>query len=273
MIGRGIGRIVASHHPEYPEGTCFLGSLGWQDYSVQRPRGKEFVFSTKAVESPLQPSSLHLGIIGQAGATAYFGLLENGRLKRGDHVLVSAAAGGVGSVAGQIARIRGAGSVTGITGSDAKAAWLKESLGFDHAINYRTDDLDAKLTEYFPEGIDVFFDAVGGEILDVALRHLAMHARVVICGFISTNYAPQPAPGPANYRYLLHRRATMSGFVVFDHWERFDEAEAELATWYRNGELVNTEDVETGLEHMPAALDSLFAGRNRGIKICRVAPD
>jgi NADPH-dependent curcumin reductase len=273
MRGRGVGQIVASRHPEYPAGEIFVGSLGWQDYSLQRPRGAEFVFSTKKVTHPISPLSSELGVLGQAGATAYFGLLDVGALKAGDNVLVSAAAGGVGSVAGQIARIRGAKLVVGTAGSDAKCRWLCEELGFDAAINYRTENVPDRLAELFPGGIDVFFDNVGGEILNAGLAQLALHARVVICGFISSDYSPGPHPGPTNYQCIVYKRARMEGFVVFDYWNRYQEAERDLLGWFRQGLLKTTDDIDVGLEKMPMALASLFTGGNTGVKICRVAPD
>jgi NADPH-dependent curcumin reductase CurA len=273
MRGRGVGQIVASRHPDYRVGEIFVGSLGWQDYSLQRPRGAEFVFSTKKVANPVRPLSGELGVLGQAGTTAYFGMLEVGRLKAGDKVLVSAAAGGVGSVAGQIARIRGAQRVVGTAGSDAKCRWLRDELGFDAAINYRTENVAERLEELFPGGIDLFFDNVGGEILNAGLGRLAMHARIVICGFIASDYAPGAHPGPINYRSMVYKRARMEGFVVFDYWNRFAEAEQELRAWHANGLLKISEDIDMGLENMPLSLASLFTGGNTGVKICRVASD
>ena len=273
MRGRGVGQVVASRHPDYREGEIFVGSLGWQDYSVQRPRGAEFVFSTKTVQRPVRPLSIALGILGQAGATAWFGLQEAARLRAGDNVLISAAAGGVGSTAGQIARIRDAKRVVGIAGSDDKCRWLVDELGFDACINYRSENVGDRIAELFPDGVDVFFDNVGGDVLNAALGNLAMRARIAICGFISTDYAPGPHHGPINYRQLVARRARMQGFVVFDYWDRWDEAEAAMRDWYRDGLLINAEDVDHGLEKMPDTLATLFTGENRGIKICRVAPD
>lgn len=273
MRGRGVGEIVASRHPGYAPGEFFVGSLGWQDYSVQRPRGARFVFSTRKVANPVRPLSMQLGMLGQAGATAYFGLLDVGALRAGDKVLVSAAAGGVGSMAGQIARIRGAGRVVGTAGSDDKCRWLVEALGYDAAINYRRENVGERLAELFPGGIDVFFDNVGGDILDAALGRLALRARVVVCGFISTDYAPGPHHGPINYQCIVYKRARMEGYVVFDYWDRYGEAERDLAAWHAQGLLRDCEDVTEGLENMPAALAGLFTGANRGISICRVAPD
>lgn len=273
MQGRGIGEIVASNHPDYKSGDIFVGSLGWQDYSVQTPRNKDFVFSTRTIREPVRPLSLHLGILGQAGGTAYFGLVEGAGIKAGDNVLVSAAAGGVGSVAGQIARIKGAESVVGVAGTDSKCGWLCSEVGYSAAINYRTENLQDRLAELFPTGIDVFFDNVGGDILNAALNHLAMHARIALSGFISTQYAEQTAGGPENYSQLIFKRARMQGFIYFDYWDRYEEAERELKKWFGEGQLVNTESVEQGLENMPACLASLFSGENRGIKICRVSAD
>ena len=273
MRGRGVGQIVASRNSEYAEGEIFLGSLGWQDYSVQRPRGKEFVFSTKKIARSILPLSTQLGVLGQAGVTAYFGLLEVGALKQGDSVLVTAGAGGVGSVTGQLAGINGADTTVGTASTDEKCAWMCDELGYDAAINYQSETIDERLNELFPQGIDVIFDNVGGEILNTALAHLAFHARVVICGFIATDYAIEPLNGPINYRHLLYKRARMEGFVSFDYWDRYAEAEQALAGWYRNGQLLNSEDIDEGLEKMPDAVASLFTGGNRGVKICRVAPD
>jgi len=273
MRGRGVGEIVASRHPDYAEGEIFVGSLGWQDYSVQVPRGAEFVFSTKRVAHPINPLSSELGILGQAGVTAYFGMLEIGQLQDGDNVLVSAAAGGIGSAAGQIARIRGAGKVVGIAGSADKCQWLVNELGYDDAINYKAENCEQRIAELFPDGIDLFFDNVGGDILNAALGNLAMHARAVICGFIATDYAPGPHFGPINYQRMVYKRARMEGFVVFDYWDRYSEAEAELLGWYREGLLNLAEDVDEGLEMMPESLASLFTGGNCGVKICRVKPD
>ena len=273
MRGRGVGEIVASNHADYKVGDIFVGSLGWQDYSVQRPEPGEFIFSTRVINEPVKPLSLHMGILGQAGGTAYFGLHEAGEIKAGDNVLISSAAGGVGSVAGQIARIRGAETVVGLTSTAAKCAWLCDELGYSAAINYVEEDLDSRLSELFPDGIDVYVDNVGGEILNTALMHLAMHARVALIGFISTQYSDQVPTGPTNYTQLLFKRARMQASIYFDYWDRYDEAERDLTQWYRDGSLVNCETVDDGLEHMPASLASLFTGGNRGIKICRVGPD
>jgi len=271
MRGRGIGEVVSSNHPDYQPGDIFVGSLGWQDYSVQTPRGKEFVFSTKKVEEPPEPLSLELGMLGQAGVTAYISLTEGGNIKAGDTVLISAAAGGVGSAAGQIAKALGAKRVVGLSSSTEKCAWLVDNLGLDAALNYRNDDFDAQLEQQFPDGIDVYLDSVGGEVLNTVLAHLAMHGRVAVCGFISTDYDPAAAAGPINYRHLLYKRGRMQGTVVFDHWERFGDIEAQLRAWHQSGDIKLCEDVTEGLVNMPQAVEDLFCGNNLGVKICKVA--
>jgi NADPH-dependent curcumin reductase CurA len=274
MRGRGVGQIIASRNPDFVEGEIFVGSLGWQDYSIQKPRGADFVFSTKKVTDPVRPYSTAVGILGQAGVTAYLGLMNIGDFTSGDAVLVTAGAGGIGSVAGQIAKIKSAKLVVGTTSSDKKCDWLCNEVGFDAAINYKTENIEERLTTLFPDGIDVFFDNVGGDILNMGLTHLAMHARVVICGYISTDYVRGAQNGPINYRYLLARRARMEGFVNFDYWgDEYTQAEVALTDWYRQGLLVNTEDEVYGLENMPDALGSLFTGGNMGIKMCRIAAD
>jgi NADPH-dependent curcumin reductase CurA len=273
MRGRGIGIVEQSRHPDYRVGDVFVGSLGWQDYSVHTPQSREFVFSTRVISRPVKPLSLHLGILGQAGGTAYFGMTEAGQVAEGDNVLISAAAGGVGSAAGQIARIKGAAAVVGIAGSDSKCRWLRDKLGFTAAINYKTDDLEEKLSQLFPGGVDVYFDNVGGDILNTALGHLAMHARIAISGFIATQYRDGQPSGPANYTQLLFKRARMQGFIYFDYWDRYAEAEEQLQGWFEQGQLINCETIIDGLENMPAAVSALFTGGNQGIQICRVAPD
>jgi NADPH-dependent curcumin reductase CurA len=277
MRGRGIGIVVESRHRDYEPGQIVAASLGWQDYAVVTPPADPTpragtIFSVVKVDKPARPLSRHLGILGNAGATAYFGLLDVGQLVAGETVVVSAAAGGIGCIAAQIGKNLGC-RVIGIAGGPEKCAWLLEELKLDSAIDYRQGDLDARLAELCPQGIDVFFDNVGGEQLNTALAHLAMRARVVICGWISTDYSSNSVPGPANYKNLLRKRARMQGFYTFDYLPRYGEAEAALRRWYRAGQLAPCEDIDVGLERMPDTLASLFAGRNRGIKLCRVAED
>jgi NADPH-dependent curcumin reductase CurA len=165
----------------------------------------------------------------------------------------------------------GANKVVGISGSEDKCAWLRNTVGYSDAVNYKAGNMDERLAELFPDGIDVFFDNVGGDILNSALNHLAMHARVALSGFIATQYSPDQPTGPANYHKLIFKRATMQGFVYFDYWDRYAEAEQQLCEWYDAGKLINTEYLTEGLERMPAALADLFSGNNRGIAVCRVS--
>lgn len=270
MRGRGVGVVVESRHEDFGVGAVVNGSLGWQDYVVMSPAApRSGILFLERIADPVRPLARHLGILGSAGATAYFGLLDVGELEPGNTVVVSAAAGGVGSIAGQIARIRGARAI-GIAGGAAKCRWIVEELGFHAAIDYLAEDVPARLAELCPNGIDVYFDNVGGAILDAALDRLAIGARVVICGFISTD-GDDTAAGPRGYKNLLRRRARMQGFFIFDYQSRMREAERALREWYEAGVLRPTEQEIAGLEHMPEVLQSLFTRTNRGVALCRVA--
>jgi len=267
MRGRGVGHIVKSRHPDYKEGDVVACSTGWQDYSVQDgDQSGSLVKTLQRVYAPQEPLHLHLGTLGASAFAAYFGFLDVGKPKAGDTVVVSAAAGGVGSIVAQIARIKGC-RVVGIAGGPEKCAWLLGVIGVDAAIDYKADDIDAKFAEYCPNGIDVYFDNVGGDTLDMALKHFALRGRAVICGLISTEYHEPPLPGPRHYYNLIYKRARMEGFFVWDYFEQFEAAEAELLSWYKSGDLVPTECVYHGLESAPEALQSLFAGLDRGIKV------
>ena len=273
MRGRGVGQVVASHHPAYRTGEIVTASCGWQNYALITPdTAGQSIATIQKVQCPVAPLTTAVGVLGVDGFTAYFELLEVGRPTAGDTLVVSAAAGGIGSLVGQIGKLKGC-RVIGICGSDEKCRWLTDELGFEGAINYKTQNVDEHLTRLCPNGVDVFFDNVGGQILDTVLAHIALGARVVICGYIATDYAEDKGPGPKNYIYLLRKRASMTGTIVFDFVDRFSEAEGQLREWLSSGLIKNTEDVEDGLEKMPGALASLFSGGNRGIKIVRVAPD
>jgi NADPH-dependent curcumin reductase CurA len=263
MRGLTIGEVVESRHPDFAVGDIVSGILGWQRYGVAR--GKELQKIPPGI-----PPTVALGPLGMTGLTAYFGLLEVGQLKAGETVLVSGAAGAVGSIAGQIAKILGCRAV-GIAGTDEKCRWLTGELGFDAAINYKTaKDLHEEIRRACPQGIDVFFDNVGGDVLDTALRSLALHARVVICGAISQYNATGPMKGPSNYMALLVQRARMQGFVVFDYQSRYAEAQAQLGRWLAEGKLHYREDVVEGLENAPRALLRLFDGSNAGKLIVKL---
>jgi NADPH-dependent curcumin reductase CurA len=258
MRGLGLGRVVDSRHPDFEVGERVTGQFGIQRYAVSDGRG------VTRVDTSLAPAPVHLGVLGMTGLTAYFGLLDIGRPAPGETVVVSGAAGAVGSVAGQIARIKECRTV-GIAGGPEKCAWLVEELGFDAAIDYKRGELRADLRRHTPDGVDVYFDNVGGETLDEVLRRLARRARVVICGAISQYNAQDPPSGPANYMQLLVQRASMTGFLVFDYAERYPEAVAQLAQWLSAGQLHSREDiVRGGLEQFPEVFLKLFRGENTG---------
>ncbi|MGN6871057.1 MAG: NADP-dependent oxidoreductase [Solirubrobacteraceae bacterium] len=258
MRAGAIGRITDSRHPDFEAGQCVTGMFGVQRYAISDGR------AVRPVDTSLAPAPVHLGVLGMTGLTAYFGLLDLGRPEPGQTVVVSGAAGAVGSVVGQIARIKGCRTV-GIAGGPEKCAWLIEELGFDAAIDYKRGDLRAELRRHAPDGVDVYFDNVGGETLDEVLRRIARGARVVICGAISQYNAEQQPRGPANYMQLLVQRASMQGFLVFDFAHRYPEAIAQLAGWLRAGELQSREDVvRGGLEQFPEVFLRLFRGENTG---------
>jgi NADPH-dependent curcumin reductase CurA len=258
MRAGGVGRIEISNHPDYPVGAQVTGSFGMQDYVVSDGRSVPF----RVVAGDLDPTEV-LGVLGGTGMTAYFGLLDLGQPKPGETVVVSGAAGATGSIAGQIARIKGC-RVIGMAGSDEKCRWLVDSLGFDATINYRTEDVGAALDRLCPGGIDIYFDNVGGEILDLCLARIATHARVVICGGISRYNTTGPIPGPRNYFNLVYRRARMEGFIVLDYAPRFPAAAAEMRGWIEAGQLRHQVTVIEGFRELPRALIRLFEGYNTG---------
>jgi NADPH-dependent curcumin reductase CurA len=265
MRAGGIGRVTGSRHPDFQDGELVSGMFGVQRYAASDGRG------VRKVDTSLAPTPVHLGVLGMTGLTAYFGLLDLGRPEPGQTVVVSGAAGAVGSVAGQIARIKGCRTV-GIAGGPEKCAWLVEELGFDAAIDYKRGELRAELRRHAPDGVDVYFDNVGGETLDEVLRRIARGARVVICGAISQYNAEQPPRGPANYMQLLVQRASMTGFLVFDYADRYSEAVAQLAGWLSAGELQSREDVvRAGLDQFPEVFLRLFRGENTGKLILQLA--
>jgi NADPH-dependent curcumin reductase CurA len=264
--GGGIGEVVATTSDRYRMGDLVFGMTGWQDYTV----ADEAAGALQVIPTGTDPL-VALSVFGITGMTAYFGLLDVGRVAEGDTVVVSGAAGATGSVVGQLARIKGAGRVVGIAGTDEKCRWLVDDLGFDAAVNYRTQDVAAGLHEHCPGGIDLYFDNVGGEILDICLGQLAMKGRVVLCGAISTYNDPGPPTGPANYRNLIVIRGRMEGFLILDYLDRFPEAQLAMAGWVSDGRIKHSEHVVEGLEHAPEALNLLFTGANTGKVIVRVS--
>lgn len=261
----GVAEVLQSDCELYEPGDLLFGLTGWQEYVIA-DAGERAMQKLPAGVSP----TAALGVLGLNGVTAYFGLLDVGGLREGDVVVVSGAAGATGSAAGQIARIRGAGKVIGIAGGPEKCAWIVDELGFDAAIDYKSQDVPARLRELCPEGIDLYFDNVGGEILDACLAQIAMRGRVVLCGAISAYNARDRAPGISNYAALIIRRGRMEGFIVLDYFDRLAEAQAQLAGWLGEGILKSAEHVVEGLEHAPEALNLLFTGGNTGKVVVRV---
>ncbi|MEZ5475205.1 MAG: NADP-dependent oxidoreductase [Steroidobacteraceae bacterium] len=271
MRGRGVGIVIESRNPGYSPGDVVQGKLGWQDYSISDGGPYYMMYKIRQRTAPL---STGIGVLGVTGFTSYLGLVDIGRFQAGDIVLVSGAAGGVGSSVGQIARSLGAAQVIGIAGSDEKCKLLVDKLGYDAAINYRNENLDQRLSELLPKGFDVYFDNVGGATLDTALKHMNKHARISLCGRISEyiDNAEQPY-ALQNYQCIHKRYATLRAFFIYLMEADFPRAEAALATMIDKGELTWTEDILEGLERMPDALIRLYDGSNRGKQIVRVDPD
>jgi NADPH-dependent curcumin reductase len=267
MRAATVGRVLTSEHPGFAPGDHVYGTFGVQEYALSDGKG------VMKIDPSLAPPPTYLGTLGLSGLTAYFGLLDVGKLQEGDTVVVSGAAGAVGSAAGQIAKIKGA-RVVGIAGGETKCRWLTDELGFDAAIDYKAQDVRRALREAAPAGVDLFFDNVGGEILDAVLTRLARGARIVICGAVSQYNATDGVRGPDNYLSLLVARASMTGMVIFDYAPRFADAAGELGAWLADGRLISREDiVEGGVEAFPDALLKLFAGENIGKLVLRVGSD
>ena len=257
MRAGSVIEVTASNHPDYHPGDHVMGTFGVQEHVVSNGRG------ARKIDPTVASLTTYLGALGMPGMTAYFGLLDVGALQDGETVVVSGAAGAVGTMVGQIAKVRGA-KVIGIAGGPEKCALLTDELGFDEAIDYRAGNVGKALRTLAPNGVDVYFDNVGGEILEAALANLAMHARVVICGAIS-QYNETEVRGPANYMALLVRRARMEGFLVFDYVARHAEAMREIAGWIAEGRIKVREHVVTGtVDDFPTTLDMLFRGDNVG---------
>jgi NADPH-dependent curcumin reductase CurA len=267
MRALGVGRVVASRHPRFGEGDHVTGIFGVQEYALSDGSG------VATVDPSVAPLPVYLGALGMTGMTAYFGLLDIGKPEPGQTVVVSAAAGAVGSVVGQIAKIKGCRAV-GIAGGPEKCRFLTDELGFDAAIDYRNENVAGALRERCPDRIHVYFDNVGGDILDAALTRLARGARVVICGAVSQYNTSDVVRGPANYLALLVDRASMQGFLVFDFAKRYGEAARALGGWLLDGKLRSHDEViEGGLEAFPDALLRLFTGDHIGKLVLKVASE
>lgn len=264
MRALAVGRVVASKNPNFAVGDHVNGMLGMQEYAYSNGQG------LSKVDPRLAPLPVFLGTLGMPGLTAYFGLLEIGQPKAGETVVVSGAAGAVGAVVGQIAKIKGC-RVVGIAGGADKCRYLVEELGFDAAIDYKSEDVIAALHKHCPKGIDVYFDNVGGDILDAVLTRLARDARIVICGAISQYNNTTPVKGPANYMALIVARASMKGVMVADYYPRAMEALSAMGGWLASGKLKTREDIVDGLETFPDTFQKLFTGANNGKLVIKVA--
>jgi hypothetical protein len=260
MRAGAVGKVIASRHSGFAEGDHVVGTFGVQEYALSDGAG---VIKVDPSQAPLPT---YLGTLGMTGLTAYFGLFEVGRMQEGETVLVSGAAGAVGSAVGQFAKARGAANVVGIAGGPEKCAWIKDELGFDAAIDYKgTDNMRRELRDAAPEGIDVYFDNVGGEILEAALTRLKRHARIPICGGVSQYNATGPVPGPSNYLALIMFRASMQGFLVFDYISKYPEAIGEIVGWMKEGKVTSREEViGGGIAAFNSTFLKLFSGENTG---------
>jgi NADPH-dependent curcumin reductase CurA len=262
MTARGIGEVVESRCATLEPGAKVIGMLGWQEFATLKPGAVTVIPDDDLLTA-------HLGPLGGTGLTAYFGLIRHGRPEPGDTLVVSGAAGATGSVVGQLGRLMGA-TVIGIAGGADKCAWLVDDLGFHAAIDYRNQSVKHRLKETCPKGVNVFFDNVGGAILNDVLARIALHGRIVICGGISRYQADSLPPGPANYMNLVFQRATMSGFLMTDYMHEAPMALERLTGWIRDGSLKYREDVQSGLENAPATLLRLFSGANFGKQLLRL---
>lgn len=267
MRAGGAGKVVASHNPAFAVGDYVTGILGAQEYAMISPEASKGL--TK-VDPKIVPLPVYVGALGTTGLTAYFGLLDVGQAKAGDTVVVSGAAGATGMVAGQIAKIKGCRAV-GIAGGPEKCNYIVKELGFDAAIDYKSEDVVEGLRKHCPQGINVYFDNVGGDILDAALANLARGARVVICGAISQYNSTTGIKGPSNYLSLVINGARMEGFIAFNYMARYGEAAREMAGWMIAGKLKSREDIVEGFQTFPDTLLRLFRGENLGKLMIKVA--
>ena len=261
----GIGRVIDSKNPDYKTGDLTFGLVGWQTHCLTKPS----VEDRFRVIPDLLPMPTMLNVMGSTGITAYYGLVELGKPKSGETVLVSGAAGATGSVVVQIAKLKGC-HVIGIAGGKEKCDWLK-GIGADNVIDYKNSDVQKELPKVAKNGIDIYFDNVGGEILETVLELININARVLLCGGISSGYnSTRPADGPNNLFSLIIKRATMQGFLVLDYLPNSEKALEEIATWVLEGKLQHREDIQEGIENCPQTLNRLFTGENKGKQLLKI---
>jgi NADPH-dependent curcumin reductase len=267
MRGIALGVVIDSRDARIAVGDCVTGLFGWQHFVVVKPTAV-----TPVPRDTQLPLTDFLGVLGSIGLTAYFGLLDVGRPSEGETVLVSAAAGAVGSIVGQIARIRGCRTI-GLVGSPQKARWITEELGFDGAINYRDEDLPGAIARECPAGVDIYFDNVGGPILDAAMGRLNRRGRIVLCGLISQYNNSSPVQELHNLERFLVQRGRMEAFIVIDYLSRANEAYAEIGEWLQRGLINHRNELVQGLEQAPEALGKLFDGSNLGKLLIKIVSD
>ncbi len=269
MRASTVGQVIESKNAAHPKGQLVSGMLGWQQYFVSD--GKPGPFGgLSAVPDGIPPYRM-LSLLGGTGLTAYFGMHEIHPVKEGDHVLVSGAAGATGSVAAQIARLQGAAKVVGIAGGPEKCEWLRNEARLHAAIDYKNEDVGRRIREEFPKGVDLFFDNVGGDILDATLPRMADNGRITLCGGISGYNEKEIPPGPRNIMQIVIHRLSVRGFILFDHFGGVREAVADLSRWSESGELVVEEDIQEGFENTPKTFLRLFSGKNLGKQLIRIA--
>ena len=265
MVGQTVSRVIESKNPKFRPGDYVLTLDGWQQYGISDGKGLRKLNPEEA------PISWALGVLGMVGLTAYVALLDIGKPKEGETVVVSAAAGAVGSIAGQIAKIKGC-RVVGVAGTDEKCKWVVNGLGFDACINYKTEDLGAALKAACPKGIDVYFDNVGGAVLEAVLKRINVHARIPLVGLISQYNDAKLPPGP-NLGSILVNRALIQGLIIFDHVDRMPDFMRDMSQWLREGKVKYREDVIQGLENAPRAFIGLLKGENIGKRVIQVSKD
>ena len=262
MPARGIGEVIESKNSRFKVGDKVTGKLGWQEISINQPKELEVIPNDDLLTARLGP-------LGTSGLTAYFGLLRVGKPEPGDNVVISGAAGSVGSITGQIAKLMGCRTI-GIAGGEEKCQWLVDEVGYDAAIDYKSENIKVRLREICPSGVNVFFDNVGGIALDHTLARIAPFARIVICGGIS-RYEQEALPaGPANYFNIVFRQATMEGFLLSGYERENDIAIARITDWIRTGKIIYQEDLQEGFENIPQTLLRIFTGENRGKQLLKL---
>jgi NADPH:quinone reductase len=264
MTGQVVGEVVESHDGRFAPGDLAVGQLGWQDYAVARGG------ALRKLDPALAPPQTALHVLGGTGLTAYFGLFDVGKAKPGDAVVVSAASGAVGQVVGQLAKLAGCGPVVGLAGGPDKVRDLTELYGYDVGIDYKADDVSSRLKEACPNGVDVYFDNVGGALSETIFRRLALGSRVVVCGQISQYNLTEPELAPRNLGFLIVFRARLEGFLINDYVQRFPEGLARLGRWLADGRLRYREDVTEGLENAPRAFIGMLRGENRGKTLVKI---